>query len=912
MKKRIIVLLLSLSILLTGCTLNSCSYQDIKKELKKNGLDIDEFIEDAKTDIKESAIHLNHKELYIGVGKSQKLSLLYCNKKVKWEVENNKKVSIKKVNDNTIEITGKKKGNTSVVAKFRENGKEYTCKINVINTPSEYKKDFDFNYVSSKYDSSKKPEECKDYKLHCYYDDKYFYHSAWSEKKYKTYNSNLSTASLCFAMSSFCSNEGGIKDYSKKYKNAFEYLINAGFEKNSISYNEWYTKKPETNSIGVIAGNKIFYDKKGNKSTLIAVAVRGGGYEREWVGNVTLGTKGQHEGFNISKMKVISFLKEYISNQKITGKVKLWITGYSRAGVTANLVAGAINDGYPLGNVEISKNDLYAYCFEPPIGSLKTEVKNENKYNNIYNIINPNDIVTKVAMSEYGFKRYGTDCFLPERANDSDYEYKLTQMLNYYREINDKLDAHDEIGEYIIDDFELYKIDIDYLSAFSLNSIFQKSNNYSSQAVVLDKFMSRIATDGIKNRNEYVTNFQESIKTICYVCFGGEEKDLIDKLCEKLNSKESLEDFLVAFTFHGKNGIFNSIKSKITDWAKENNISNLKESDIDNLAKGLSNLFKTLLRNSTLFAAVGINYDKIFPAHYPELCLSWMMCMDSNYSGKKAISHDWNGDYRIISVNCPVDVFVYNSEKETIAKIENEQAKTIKGSKIISIINDEGEKVVYLPADEKYTVELEATGDGTMNCSIQEFAASFGKVSRIDNYNNINIQKNDKFKWKIESCQRNSIGKLGSNNKYELKKTSESNIIKTTNTLKGKNIQNNVVVVKIDKNIEEGGIIEGGGSEFRGECVGVRAQAKAGYHFEGWYNKDKKISEDENYKFVATDNILLTARFEEGEAFNSVIARIFKVYKIHFLILFIVLVLVATIVLYIMKRKKKHNHSVQE
>lgn len=62
-------------------------------------------------------------------------------------------------------------------------------------------------------------------------------------------------------------------------------------------------------------------------------------------------------------------LKKYINSQNITGDIKIWITGYSRAAATANLTAAAIDDrklftGTDAVNnsaVRLSTADVYAY-----------------------------------------------------------------------------------------------------------------------------------------------------------------------------------------------------------------------------------------------------------------------------------------------------------------------------------------------------------------------------------------------------------------------------------------------------------------------------------------------------------------------------------------------------------------------
>ena len=52
---------------------------------------------------------------------------------------------------------------------------------------------------------------------------------------------------------------------------------------------------------------------------------------------------------------------ELQSSQKGTASVKIWITGYSRAGAVANLVAARLDE-----DSSYSQKDVYAYTFSAP------------------------------------------------------------------------------------------------------------------------------------------------------------------------------------------------------------------------------------------------------------------------------------------------------------------------------------------------------------------------------------------------------------------------------------------------------------------------------------------------------------------------------------------------------------------
>ena len=142
-----------------------------------------------------------------------------------------------------------------------------------------------------------------------------------------------------------------------------------------IYVNDNYLKRPDRNTIGCCIGRKTLSDGK----NLVIIAVRGGGYEAEWAGNVTLGESGEHKGFSTAAGQVFSALKDYLAERGIDGKssnTKFWIAGYSRAGATSNLTAKRIIDAY-----DNSGARTFAYPIEAPKGGLESAKKSAlNKF----------------------------------------------------------------------------------------------------------------------------------------------------------------------------------------------------------------------------------------------------------------------------------------------------------------------------------------------------------------------------------------------------------------------------------------------------------------------------------------------------------------------------------------------------
>ena len=288
-----------------------------------------------------------------------------------------------------------------------------------------------------------------------YYSDDYFRHSSTE------YDPHLATLSCIMTNFSVPLENPSSLDsdwYIKQPKRLYGFFGSIGFK--DFETNDDYVSRSRFDSIGVACANKQVDDY-----TVIGVGIRSGGYFREWSNNVYLGdgTKSEymHEGWYNAANKTIDFIDEYISANRITGKIKVWIAGFSRGGATANLAAGLLdnkilNDEEIFSNdVTLTRDDLYAYTFEAPQGanynSETVEKPGSELYNNIYNVVNPNDLVPKVAMSEYGFTRFGTDKFITTEFYDPEnYADNRDVFLNLYEENGSSRSG------YKADDFKMY------------------------------------------------------------------------------------------------------------------------------------------------------------------------------------------------------------------------------------------------------------------------------------------------------------------------------------------------------------------------------------------------------------------------------------------------------------------------
>ncbi len=390
-----------------------------------------------------------------------------------------------------------------------------------------------------------------------FYTDDYFKHRA------TTYDEHLATLSMY--MSKYSQNPGNptsTTDYAW-YRNQPLRLV--GFFKEigfaHPLFNSDYTSRTRFDSIGIgCASRKI---KEGNNEfTVIACTVRSGGYFLEWENNVFLGDGSNsdmmHEGWYNAANKVIDFIGYYIQRMKDnnmleTKQIKLWMSGFSRGGAVMNLAGGLLDNKLGMDDsktryniydgVNLKREDILVYTFEAPQGanlnSKTVEKPKDELYNNIFNIVNPNDLVTKVAMGRFGFTRFGIDKFITTEFFDPD-------GFTYNRNVTKALANDREPGyNWTSDNFEMYGIHwsdlIANVSAFTslsgailnwiaygeaLPDIITKDGkkvNYDAN-ITLNIAMDR-ALDFMDSRESYCNNFQNFARKLMYYKFKDCEDD---------------------------------------------------------------------------------------------------------------------------------------------------------------------------------------------------------------------------------------------------------------------------------------------------------------------------------------------------------------------------------------------------
>ena len=640
------------------------------------------------------------------------------------------------------------------------------------------------------------------------YNDNYFDGDA------TTYNHHLATMSLCLAYSAYNSNPNPYKadsSYSNNQvdRNVRVLLTNCGFS-NYKAYN--YDVKPTMDNVACAIASK----KLESGDTLIAIAVRGGGYEKEWGSNFTVGDVGDHDGFetaaNIVYGRLIQYIKDNcINGNEIKGNIKIWVTGFSRAGATSNLFAAKLSEGGAakqlskrlIYSVSFDNADIYAYCFATPAGADTSDNSkpNDNIYRNIFNIVHYYDLVPLVAPAYWNFDRYGsTKIFL--------YKGDSKEAIQYENNMLKRLSA-------------------------------KEKSDYHALQNVLDGSIS-----GMLGKGSMGHLLRSIIKKAKYIPL--DWNPTIPSFTRDGVVRLGMQDYIRDKVEEAYNESNPKMSDQILDIIKESVIYNNQGLIGKEVYESVMNDLDEI-KDYFVLVHADANYY-----------LSWMQSMDSNYV-KGATPTFTDGTGRLLKINCPVDVYVYDSSNNLVGTIINENLE----SEILSMYIDENEqKIVCLPKDEDYKITVIAREDCEIAVAIDEYEGVSSTTSRIIYYPEIKMNKSEEIiatATKFAETSNNTIEESGAN--YVLEKSGEeinpdANISKNQVT-----DYSYIVTTEYDENQ---GTVSGGGEFTLGDFCKLTAHCKSGYLFEGWFINNNKVSNEQTYRFAVEENVKIEARFKEN------------------------------------------------
>ena len=254
---------------------------------------------------------------------------------------------------------------------------------------------------------------------------------AWDDEWFfadpTVYNHELATT--CAVLSAVANSESA---YYQAGSNAPAYMEQAlaelGFEEISTASYQYRSEIFDevvdflTGTDDVVAysvATKRVTSADGAEKTLYLVSVRGS-YGSEWLSDLNMsGTYGSgtddHDGFMDAAWEIVEDLEARVTEEAQldgTDDIAVLFCGHSRGAATANLAA-AYADGMSQGlRVLAPLSSIYCYTFATP---EVTTVENPDDaiYDNIFNIMNPSDLVPRLPLASWSYARYGRDLWLP-------------------------------------------------------------------------------------------------------------------------------------------------------------------------------------------------------------------------------------------------------------------------------------------------------------------------------------------------------------------------------------------------------------------------------------------------------------------------------------------------------------------
>lgn len=280
---------------------------------------------------------------------------------------------------------------------------------------------------------------------------------AWFFQDPTTYNQDLSVAAGVLSAVSISESEHYQQgSTSEPYMENF--LAQLGFEEVSTASYQYRSEvldevanvfsEGKTDVVAYTVASKHITDPAtGQKKLLVTTAIRGS-YGSEWLSNLNMDFsegvvaelgldtgKGDHTGFSTAAEEVAAAVLNHLQSlEEQTGKkidyrdVALLFCGHSRGAAVANLAAAYMDDIASDWTTDgeatddgtawyVHRNNIYAYAFATPEVSAKDGCRG-SEYDNIFNVLNPADLVPRMPLAQWGFDRYGRDLWLPEPGCD--------------------------------------------------------------------------------------------------------------------------------------------------------------------------------------------------------------------------------------------------------------------------------------------------------------------------------------------------------------------------------------------------------------------------------------------------------------------------------------------------------------
>ena len=239
--------------------------------------------------------------------------------------------------------------------------------------------------------------------------DTYYYSDDWFADSPEKENPELALASMQLTASAVTDEPGGPGE---------TFLKSMGFEE--VGYSDFASADPDD-------CNYTWARKKAGDNTIIAVAIQSASNDpaiknKGWKQNFTVNDPAEAEpaGEHYAYAKAVDKVADDIAALADTDKVSYWITGESRGGAIANVLAAKLPD-----KLDGKDAKIFAYTFESP-ATVDADSASASACKYIHNYVCSDDIVTLIPV--WGMTRYGVTHDLKTKDTDSGLVDELAKL----------------------------------------------------------------------------------------------------------------------------------------------------------------------------------------------------------------------------------------------------------------------------------------------------------------------------------------------------------------------------------------------------------------------------------------------------------------------------------------------------
>lgn len=141
---------------------------------------------------------------------------------------------------------------------------------------------------------------------------------------------------------------------------------------------------------------------------------------KEWYSNFDVGYGAEHLGFLKAAEYAEQRVSDYLFVRLPKNSPRFFVTGYSRGGAAANILAKRLCDRY-------GSDAVRAYTFAAPNTCMSVKGA---RYGSIYNLVRDEDFFTRVPLAGWGYTKYGRNICLSD-CGDIGKRYRILTGEDY-------------------------------------------------------------------------------------------------------------------------------------------------------------------------------------------------------------------------------------------------------------------------------------------------------------------------------------------------------------------------------------------------------------------------------------------------------------------------------------------------